>query len=180
MSDTLNTMLERAVDLAQRTVISDHRQRIAAAAHDLSLAGQMQAHLDTVTASMVALINMLYEADTDGGVANYDERTGRILVRGLPWGDTGWRKWGLRKWEAVCLRRLLIERSKARRRLPALFDYNEFSRQWHINHQIYPDAAAALSWLKRDGPTLAEWRTIVMDYRHTAHERMLQKRTAER
>jgi len=174
---TIETLFNRALSLAQRSMVDAHKQRLAAAAAELSLAGHMQAHLDVATGAIVALINVLYQCDSDGRPANYDPHTGRILLRGLPWGDSGWRKWGLRKWEACCLRRLLLGRLKTRRPLPPLFDYNEFTRCWHINYQHYPDAEAALAWLQEDGPDLTEWRAIVDHYRAEATTRMQHKRS---
>jgi hypothetical protein len=61
--------------------------------------------------------------------------------------------------------------------LPGLFDYNEFSRQWHVNAIDYPNAESALDWLKRDGPRIEEWRTIVSEYRAQAHARMRRLRS---
>lgn len=166
----INKLLERPVQIAVPELKS-YRQRMAAAADELNRAGQFQRHLDHVTDSVVGLVSILYATDADHRPANIDVQTYRILIP-LPWGEAGWRKWGLRRWEAGCLRRLLMERSRGGRRLPPLFDYSEFSRQWHINVSIYPDAEAALQWLKRDGPNLAEWRTVVSDCRAQASERM--------
>jgi len=59
-----------------------------------------------------------------------------------------------------------------RRRLAHLFDYSEYSRQWHVNAACYPDAESALQWLKSDGPSLNEWAVIVQDYRAQAYARM--------
>jgi hypothetical protein len=168
----MQKLFDRTIEVAATPAGNVVRQRLGETAESLSLAGDMQMHLDIATASMVALISVLYTTDSDGRPANIDTATYRILLRPLPWGETGWRKWGLRRWEGACLRRLLLDRVGVRRRLPALFDYNEYSRQWHVNANIYPDPEAALRWLKKDGPSLAEWRSIVMTYRAQAHARM--------
>lgn len=173
---TIEKLFDRAIEVAASPAGTAIRQRLGETANDLSLAGDMQAHLDIATASMVALISVLYATDSDGRPANIDTATYRILLRPLPWGESGWRKWGLRRWEGACLRRLLLDRVGDRRRLPALFDYNEYSRQWHVNANIYPDPEAALQWLRKDGPSLQEWRSIVTTYRTQAHARMCRLR----
>lgn len=172
----IQTYFDRAADVLGRAVVEVHRQRLETAATELSLAGDAQAHLDVAISSMMGLIGTLYQPDTDGRPANYDMRTGRILIP-VPWGESGWRNWGLRRWEGACLRRLLIDRVGQRRRLPALFDYNKEARQWHVAAHLYPDANAALAWLRKDGPSLAEWRTIVDAHRTQNRERMQRRRS---
>lgn len=179
MKTDLQKLFDRALEVAASPALGAIRQRLATTAGELSLAGQMQAHLDVCVSAMVALIGVMYDTDADGRPANYDRVTGRILLRPLPWGESGGIKWGLRRWESVCLRRLLLDRTTQKRRWPALFDYNEFSRQWHIATDSYPDSEAALRWLQSDGPTLDEWRTIVLDYRTRSSERMAHKRNKE-
>jgi len=173
---TLQFLFDRALETTQ-TLSPTLKQRIEQAASELSLAGHMQAHLDIAVSAMARLIVELYVLDTDQRPANVDARTGRILLRPLPWGESGAIRWGLRRWEGQCLRRLVLDRVGARRRLPALFDYNTESRQWHINLQDYQTADAALTWLKKDGPRLAEWRSIVDDYRISARDRMRRLRS---
>lgn len=173
----LEKMFDRAIEVTAAPAVGAIRQRLAATAAELSLAGHMQAHLGIATSAIAALVSELYATEEDGRPANYDSATYRILMKPLPWGESGAIRWGLRRWEGQCLRRLLIDRVGQRRRLPALFDYNEFSRQWHVNVIDYPNASAALDWLKRDGPRMDEWRSIVADYREQAHARMRRYRS---
>lgn len=150
------------------------RQALAQAADRLSQAGVLRAHLDAMLEAMAALVSILYDADEDGMPANYDYVTRRILIV-LPWGDSGWQQWGgLRKWEAIIMRKILIARVKEPRRRPPLFDYG--NRQWFLNTRDYPNAKAALEWLRKEGPSLAEWRTAVLAYRQGETERMRRRR----
>lgn len=174
----LTNLFNRANTIASAP---DHtiRQRLADNAAVLNLAGHMQAHLDACKAAIVALINVIYDIDADGIPANYDPLTGRIYLP-VPWGESGWRKWGsIRRWEALALRRLLIERAQSKRRLAPLFDYNADSRIWHLNYTDYPTPEAALGWLRSDGPTLTEWRTLITDSREQAAERMRKHRARQ-
>lgn len=176
MSNEFNQLLERAQGIVTLQPPAAITNRIADAANGLSLTGHSQAHLDIAITAIAHLIAAIYTHDADGRLANADHRTGRILMRPLPWGESGAARWGLRRWEGQCLRRLMLDRVGSRRRLPCLFDYNAESRQWHINLHDYPTGESALDWLKRDGPRLSEWRTIVNDYRSAAHQRMLRRR----
>jgi len=172
----LTQLLERAQAVTTIAATASIKQRIADTATEISLAGHSQAQLDIAITAIAHLLAKLYVTEADGSMANVDSRTGRILMRPLPWGESGAARWGLRRWEGQCLRRLMLDRVGQRRRLPCLFDYNSEARQWHINTHDYPTGADAMEWLKRDGPKLSEWRTIVNDYRSAAHARMLRLR----
>jgi hypothetical protein len=164
-------LLTRAMDVTSKTVDPHTKQRISTAAQDLSMAGELQARLDVCNAAIAGLIAILYDVDADGVPVNYDRATYRLLIP-VPWGEAGGLKWGLRQWEARCLRRLLLNRVGANRRMPSLFDYDEYSRQWSVDLTAYPHVESALEWLRKDPPTLAEWRVIVEDFRAETLERM--------
>lgn len=172
----LTQLLERAQAVTTIKAPSAIKQRIADTAAELSLSGHSQAQLDIAITAIAHLVAHLYATESDGSMANVDSMTGRILMRPLPWGESGAVRWGLRRWEGQCLRRLMLDRVGQRRRLPCLFDYNTESRQWHLNTHDYPTGEDALRWLKSDGPRLSEWRTIVNDYRSDAHARMIRRR----
>ncbi len=176
----IEKLFDRAVEVASAPAVGAIKQRLATTASELSLAGNLQASLDVCTSAIFALISVLYDVDSDGSPANYDMATHRLLIRPLPWGESGSAKWGLRRWEGQCLRRLLLDRVNTRRRLPSLFDYSPESRQWFVAADVYTNVESATSWLKKDGPSLAEWRSIVTDYRVQAADRMVRKRSHER
>lgn len=174
--EAVETYLQRAADIrGGSTPTATVKARMAAAAQNLSLAGSMRAHLDVCIEALCALVDILYEADEDGQPANFDRATGRIFLP-LPWGDHGWKGWGLRQWEAKCLRRVMMERAAGNRRLPPLFDYNEFNQRWYLDFATYTDVQVAMSWIRRDGPSLAEWRTVVTEYRDSQSARMRERR----
>ncbi len=174
--EQVENYLQRATDIRHGTTpTATVKARMAAAANELSLAGTMRAHLDVAVESMAAIINILYHADDDGQPCNFDRVTGRILLP-LPWGRSGWRAWGLRQWEATILRRILLERSRERRRHAPLFDFNAEARTWHLAYVDYPTVDAALGWLKKDAPSLPEWRTAVTEHRDYHADKMRQRR----
>lgn len=149
---------ERIYELGNRRPAVVSRQRLAETAQDISRAGDLQLHLDACIAATVAFANVLFVVDGDGVPANLDPRTGRILIP-APWGASGWRRWGLRQWEAKCYRRLLLGRVAGRR--GGAFDYDKHSRGWFVDIYEYPNSEAVLLWLKREEPNLREWRPIV-------------------
>jgi hypothetical protein len=144
------------------------KQRIAEAAHQLSRAGAMAARCELVNEALHRLVHLLYEADTDGGPANVDRVTLRLLPP-APWGSAGWRRWGLRAWEAETLRHILRERQATFKpgKLPPLFVYDHDLRYWTLNAHDYPTIEAAEKWLKQCPVTLAEWRQYAERYRDT-------------
>lgn len=165
---TMNKAFERAYELGNRRPRVVNRQRLAKVAEEISRAGNMQLNLDACVAATVAFIHVLYATDSDGRPANYDTHTGRILIP-VPWGSSGWRVWELRKWEATCYRRLLLDRVS--RSNTELFAYDVSSRQWYVDIELYPDRETALLWLKDNEPTISEWREIVDDHRYSDMER---------
>ncbi len=165
----LDKLITRTQELRQALPTPNVKQRLAQAAQELSLAGANQARVELLNEAVLAMTSVLYDCDPDGIPANVDRTTFRILIA-APWGKAGWRSWGLRDWEAGILRQILIVRGQMRRVQP-LFDYNDESRTWHLNHADYPRLDIALIYWKAHPILLREWRTFADIYRQKAHER---------
>lgn len=150
------------------------RRRIGEQAETLSLAGQTQAQVEAVMESLTKLVTLLYQVDTDGGYANVDRRTWKILIP-VAWGEGGWKKWGLRHREAQHLRRILLTRAMTRN---ALFDYNQIGRSWHLNLRAYPTLEKATGYLKQYPVELPEWRNEIEVAQHARAARVRAGRTA--
>ncbi len=133
------------------------RQRIASAADELNRAGLMAARVELLNEALCKFTTMLYTRDTDGALANIDSPTGRLLVC-APWGAAGWRKWGLRNYEARVLRAALMGRMGK----DCLFDYG--SQAWFLNRQDYRTLAMALHYLETKPVTVSEWRKYASKY----------------
>lgn len=147
------------------------RQRIAESAAELSHKGYLAARLEIISEALHRLCGVLYELDSDGGLANVDRVTHRILVP-LPWGSSGWNRWSLRAWEAEALRNILRTRQASEARIrPPLFDYNDEGWTWHLNYSDYPGLAAAQFYLQREPIRLAELRSFHDGYRMREAER---------
>lgn len=140
------------------------KQRMVDAAESLNRAGDLAKHVELANEMLCKFSYMLYAKAADGVLANVDNRTGRLLVP-APWGDAGWKKWGLRHWEAAVLRAILIERVGDHKR-PCLFDYSADSRTWFLNVADYSAVEAATHYLNRSPITLAEWRKHSTAYRN--------------
>jgi hypothetical protein len=162
----LNELFERAHEagVTQPALVS--RRRLADNAAYLSAAGDLQARLDVCISAMASLIKVLYTTDADDCLM-YVDVTDRIMIP-VPWGSSGWRRWGLRKWEAEMLRAVLIGRYRQRKGV--LFGYDR--NQWYLDTERYPTMNDALLWLKSSGPTLREWRAVVEPYRERNQVRM--------
>ena len=170
----LDTLFERAVEIRQVIPTASIKQRLANAAQELSLAGSNQMRVELLNEAVMALTKICYDTDPDGVPCNIDRLTYRILVP-KPWGKAGWKKWGMRDWEATILRRILILRSEMRRVQP-LFDYASESKQWYLNYAHYSRFDMALMYWKSNPITLKDWRLFADAYRQQAHERTLRNR----
>lgn len=172
----LDTLIERTQEVRQAATDPSRtiKQRTAEAAAELSRAGSNQQRVELLQEAVLALTKLSYEADPDGQPANIDSRTYRLLIP-APWGKAGWRRWGLRDWEAGILRQILIVRCQMQR-VPPFFDYNAESRTWHVNLQAYSRLDMALMYWKQNPVSLKEWRRHADIYRQKAHERTIRNR----
>jgi len=134
------------------------KQRIAQAAQDLSRAGNMAARVEVANEALYRFTHVLYQRDSDGVYPNLDTVTKRIVIA-APWGSRGWKRWGMRHWEATKLSGILMNRQKMHtaKQRPPLFVYSE-SRYWYLNIFDYPTYDTAQHWLTRGAITLQEWR----------------------
>jgi hypothetical protein len=155
----LLTIIDRKNEVRQLPAPAQYvKQRIAQAAQELSKAGDMALHVELANESLCNFVVMLYQWDQDGVWPNIDNVTHRLRVP-APWGSLGWKKWGLRKWEALILRRILMGRVGKARHTP-LFDYNSDTRTWHLNLTNYATLDRANAYLKHCSVSLAEWRYV--------------------
>lgn len=174
----LQQLFDRAVEI--RNVVTDTttvRQRMAEAAAELSNAGSNQMRVELLNEACLAITKLCYEIDPDGVPCNVDNRTYRLLVP-APWGKAGWKRWGLRDWEAGILRQILMVRCQMQRTQP-LFDYNAETRTWHANLQAYPRLDLALIYWKSNPISLRDWRLYADIYRQKAHARAIRNRGGE-
>ena len=139
------------------------KQRIAEASDALSLANELKVSSEIVNEALYKLVDILYEPATDGGFANADPVDGRILIP-TPWGSDGWKAWGLRNWEAVVLRKILLARMPLSKPL-ALFGYSQRTNRWHVDLDNYETKASAFQYVKQNPITPQEWRKHSDSYR---------------
>ena len=131
----ISELIDRKVLIRGSSPTAHVRQRIAQAADELNLAGLLQSQCELANEALCLLTAILYQADSDGVWANVDARTGRLLVP-APWGNRGWKQWGLRQWEGVVLRGALMRRHRSKKAVP-LFDYSNLTRAWYVNLTTY-------------------------------------------
>jgi len=159
----LTTIVDRKNEIRTLPEPPAHvKQRIAQAAEQLSRAGDTAMHVEIANEALCRFTAMLYQRDSDGVFANVDARTGRLIVT-APWTSSGWKDWGLRHWEAVVLRSILMARVADRKR-PALFDYNADIKKWFLNVGDYGVIESATHYLGRAAINLAEWRLHSAQY----------------
>lgn len=171
----LKQLFERTVEIRQVVPAANVKRRLAAAAQELSLAGSNQARVELLNEALLAFTTALYETDNAGRTPNVDRPTGRILMA-KPWGSGGWRRWGLRHWEATILRRILILRCDMRRVQP-LFDFARETNQWYLNGRNYGRLDLALAYWRSNPVTLRDWYLFADAHRQQARDRMEARRT---
>lgn len=176
MTISFEQLTDRAVEIRQAASNPGAaiKQRIADAAAELNRAGENQKRVELLQEACLAMTKLCYEIDPDGQPANVDSRTHRLLVP-APWGKAGWKRWGLRDWEAGILRQILIVRGQMQRVQP-VFDYNAEARTWHVNFAHYERLDKALLYWKSNPICLRDWRMYADVYRAKAHERTIRNR----
>ena len=166
----LKELVQRVGDIRHAQPTKHVRERVQEAAQALSRAGDMQLRVELANEALLAFTLILYDADSDGKLANIDPVTWRLLLP-APWGRAGWRRWGLRAWEADTLRAVVRVRSDMQRHAN-LFDYNDQARTWHLSVDAYPSVNDALTYWKKHPITLAEWRQHAEIQNSAARTRM--------
>ena len=122
-------------------------------ATNLSRRGVAQAKVELMNHAVATAVDLCLECDPDGRPANVDHITGAVLVP-LPWGEAGYKMWGLRVTECRQLRYILRRRAEHDR--PPLFDYDPQMRRWVFSSFWTRNTAAG--YLRASPLTLAEYR----------------------
>ena len=131
--------------------------RFADVAQSLSRAGVALAHAETCNAALQRVIELAYQTDTDARHCNMD-RDGRLLFA-LPFGKSGYKRWGLRRREADALRAILMARQTLQQGRPLpLFTYDHISRSWYVNVMDYPSRSEAQAYIAHYGITSREYK----------------------
>ena len=126
---------------------------LRALATNLSRRGVAMAKVELFNHAVATAADLCLETDPDGRPANVDHVTGAVLVP-LPWGEKGYRMWGLRVTECRQLRYILRRRAEHDR--PPLFDYDAGMRRWVFDRFWSQNTAAG--YLRASPITLAEYR----------------------
>ena len=126
---------------------------LRALATNLSRRGVASAKVELMNTVIATACDLCLELDPDGRPANVDHITGAVLVP-LPWGEAGYKLWGLRVTECRQMRYIL--RQRAERDRPPLFDYDPLRRRWVFARSWSRNTAAG--YLRNAPITLAEYR----------------------
>ena len=143
-------------ELARTEVIADRKDQVERfaplreVARNLSRRGLAAAKAELFNNARAALADLCMEWETADRRANVDV-DGRLLVP-VPWGDAGYRVWGLRVTEARILRRIMLQRAA---HAGALWYYDVDGRcwLWNLEHR----KATAISYLTNHPVTVSEY-----------------------
>jgi len=156
---SFDKVLDATREIATGKVSLPTRKAVSRTAEGIDRSSDLQAYVEKVKASMLKFMPWLYEKNIIDYPANFDRHTGQILIP-VPWGKNGYQVWGLRSWEAECLRKVLLDRCSKRGGVPELFDYSNYTRRWYVQASDYPTLEHALHWLKECGPNAHEWEAV--------------------
>lgn len=162
------SILKRAAHLGTLAPSVNPRKRLESRTDSMDRANVLQVQLSAATASLVAVTKLLY-VQIDDRFVNMDHETRRILIP-VPWGSRGWKRWELRKWEGEVLRGILTDIAGGKD--PVLFYPS--AAGWYVNDDWNQDQA--LTWIRTNGPTLAEWRNGVERRREAMQNYMATRR----
>lgn len=122
--------MERKAGIASAT--PDRHTTLRAAAENLSRRNIDAAVVELLMEAVQRVTLLAYERDEDG-LCNVDSVTGKLLIP-APWGRNGYKSWGLRPVEGVCLREVMQRRQlPSGDRPPGLFLYDRYGRTWNLN-----------------------------------------------
>ena len=121
-------------------------------AQSLTRRGIAGAKAELVNTALAALVDMLFDADSDGVTPNVDA-DGRLLIP-VPWGRAGGAMWGLRTTEQRALNVIMRQRAEV---TGALFVYDLAGHCWLLGRG-YTGRRTAQAYVRQCPITLAEWR----------------------
>lgn len=152
--------LQRMDDTRRAHPVRHTPQRpvLQAAGEALSRRGLAALCAEHLNSALQRVVELAYEPDTDGRMANVDAHDGRLLVA-APWGSAGYRKYGLRRREADVLRAILFARmSPSAGGYVPLFLWDADRRVWCVNLADYPSAAQAGGYVAHAAVTVREYK----------------------
>ena len=123
------------------------RQRAGNVAGQLSRRGRLAASAELCNEAVTQLLRLAWQADTDGYAANVDQVTGRLLVP-APWGDNGYRAYGLRSTEGRALRAYMMGLQGKQGAGAPIFTYDGLSRSWYLNIFDHTPESSLAYWTK--------------------------------
>ena len=135
------------------------RQRAGNVAAQLSRRGRLAASAELCNEAVTQLLRLAWQADTDGYAANVDQVTGRLLVP-APWGDNGYRAYGLRSTEGRALRGYMMGLQGKQGAGAPIFTYDGLSRSWYLNHFDHTPQSSLDYW-KRWGLSDKAYRELL-------------------
>lgn len=154
------------------------KQRLAVNAENLSNAARIESAIAIANEALCKATEMLYET-VERVPVNVDSRTYRILIP-LPWGDSGYHKWGMHAVEARVLRSVLMTRYKNEGG-KSLFDFD--GRKWFLNVDGYKNQALAMAYWREKPITAREWMRHVNAWKESEvnrYQRRKEKKSTRR
>lgn len=159
ITNGVNGTLQRMEETREaRPALYTPGRAVAAAGDALTRRGLAALSVEHLNGALQRVIELAYEPDTDGRLANVDAMDGRLLFP-LPWGSGGYKRHGLRRREADVLRAILFERMtpKDGGYIP-LFLFDDVRRVWCVNLADYPTAGHAAGYVAHAGVTVREYK----------------------
>ena len=130
----------------------DRHAPLRSVAQSLTRRGIAEAKVELVNTALAALVDMLFDTDSDNIMPNVDP-DGRVLIP-CPWGRAGGALWGLRATEQRALNAIMRARSEGS---GALFVYDVSGRCWLVGRG-YTGRRTAQAYIRQVPITLSEWR----------------------
>ena len=131
---------------------------LRAAAESLSRRNIDAAVVEILMEAVQRATQLAYERDDSGLLCNVDSVTFKLLVP-APWGRNGYKRWGLRLVEGVCLREVMQQRQRpSADRPPGLFLYDRTERSWRVNMFDYDFLSDAQRYWEKHPISVQEYR----------------------
>jgi len=131
-------------------------QRMHEAASALSRRNVYRARAKLMHEALQTFVSLAYETFDGSNIRANMDVDGAVLVA-APWGSAHYQSYGLRRFEADCLRWEMLRRSRAGGDDPALFVYFDDMRRWYVDLHAYPHLVDAQEYVNRCPVT---WRTV--------------------
>ena len=165
--------IQNNIDRSRSNAAPESRtSRIQRFASNLSLKAVAESHAQVLNETLRRWIELAWDGEETGSLHNMDRVTGRFYIA-VPTGRQ-YKAYGITKTESDALR-LYLRRWQERPSVTPMLQFNDVTRQWHLNIVAYRSKKTCMQVLTEYRLTSANWDNLIEQVRAARRRHQTQK-----